>query len=106
SGTHHEIRELAVDIALEGAFDAAHTAGDNSLVLPTDTMKNTVYAKARELTLAAPEDFGTALAQHFLRASAAASSSRVTVTEHRSRRWRNRQASRCSSRPTTCAKPC
>jgi urate oxidase len=81
SGTHHEIREFAVDIALTGAFDAAHTEGDNSLVLPTDTMKNTVYAKARELTLGAPEDFGVALAQHFLGASSAAAAVRVTVTE-------------------------
>jgi urate oxidase len=86
SATHHVIREFAVDIALEGAFDAAHTEGDNSLVLPTDTMKNTVYAKARELTLGAPEDFGIALAQHFLGASAAAASARVTVTEHGWRR--------------------
>jgi urate oxidase len=86
SGMHHVIRELAVDIALTGAFDAAHTEGDNNLVLPTDTMKNTVYAKARELTLGAPEDFGIALAQHFLGASSAATSARVTVTEHGWRR--------------------
>jgi urate oxidase len=86
SGNHHVIRELAVDIALTGAFDAAHTEGDNSLVLPTDTMKNTVYAKARELTLGAPEDFGIALAHHFLGASSAAASARVTVTEHGWRR--------------------
>jgi urate oxidase len=86
SATHHEIREFAVDIALQGTFDAAHTEGDNSLVLPTDTMKNTVYAKARELTLGAPEDFGIALAQHFLGASAAATSASVGVTEHGWRR--------------------
>jgi urate oxidase len=86
SGNHHVIRELAVDIALTGAFDAVHTEGDNSLVLPTDTMKNTVYAKARELTLGAPEDFGIALAHHFLGASSAAASARVTVTEHGWRR--------------------
>ena len=85
-GAHHDIRELAVDIALAGAFDAAHTAGDNSMVLPTDTMKNTVYAKARELPLGEPEDFGLALATHFLDASAMASSAHVTITEHGWRR--------------------
>jgi urate oxidase len=85
-GTHHDIRELAVDIALEGAFESAHTAGDNSMVLPTDTMKNTVYAKARELSLGEPEDFGIALATHFLDASAAASSARITIKEHGWRR--------------------
>jgi urate oxidase len=86
TGAHHVIRELAVDIALSGVFDAAHTEGDNSLVLPTDTMRNTVYAKARELALGAPEDFGIALATHFLDASAAANSARVTVKEHGWRR--------------------
>jgi urate oxidase len=82
TGEHHAVRELAVDIALSGHFDAAHTEGDNSLVLPTDTMKNTVYAKARELTLGTPEQFGIALAHHFLDASAAADSVRVTVKEY------------------------
>lgn len=86
TGARHVIRELAVDIALSGSFDAAHTEGDNSVVLPTDTMKNTVYAKARELTLGEPEDFGAALARHFLDASAAARSARVTVKEHGWRR--------------------
>jgi urate oxidase len=85
-GEHHVIRELAVDIALSGQFDAAHTDGDNSLVLPTDTMKNTVYAKARELTLGTPEQFGVLLARHFLDASAAAASVRVTIKEHGWRR--------------------
>ena len=85
-GTHHDIRELTVNIALEGAFEAAHTVGDNSAVLPTDTMKNTVYAKARELPLAAPEDFARVLAQHFLGASPAASGARVSIREHGWRR--------------------
>ncbi|MEO8621256.1 MAG: factor-independent urate hydroxylase [bacterium] len=85
-GTHHDIRELAVDIALEGAFESAHTTGDNSMVLPTDTMKNTVYAKARELSLGEPEDFALTLATHFLAASPAASSARVAIKEHGWRR--------------------
>ena len=86
TGAHHVIRELSVDIALSGQFGAAHTEGDNSLVLPTDTMKNTVYAKARELTLGTPEQFGIALANHFLDASPAANSARVTIKEHGWRR--------------------
>jgi urate oxidase len=86
SGTHHEIRELTVDVALEGAFDAAHLDGDNSAVLPTDTMKNTVYAKARELPLDEPEEFAAVLARHFLAASPAASRARVHIAEHGWRR--------------------
>lgn len=86
SGERHEIRELTVDIALEGDFESAHSAGDNSRVLPTDTMKNTVYAKAREQSIGAPEDFGRSLGEHFLSASDAAERARVTVTEHGWRR--------------------
>lgn len=83
---HHHIREFSVDIALEGTFDAAHVAGDNAAVLPTDTMKNTVYAKARELAVDQPEDFALSLARHFLAASAPAASARVRVTQHGWRR--------------------
>jgi urate oxidase len=60
------IRDLTVAIALEGEFGAAHTAGDNSLVVPTDTMKNTVYAMAPEHLTGPIETFGRILAEHFL----------------------------------------
>ena len=44
----HQIRDLNVSTALYGDFTAAHTDGDQSHVLPTDTQKNTVYAFARD----------------------------------------------------------
>ena len=44
----HELTDLKVAIEVEGDFVAAHVDGDNRLVLPTDTMKNTVYALARK----------------------------------------------------------
>jgi urate oxidase len=62
----HRIRDLTVDVALEGDFAAAHTAGDNALVVATDTMKNTVYALAAEHLTGAVEAFGTTLATRFL----------------------------------------
>lgn len=62
----HQVRDLTVDVALEGDFAAAHTAGDNALVVATDTMKNTVYALAADQLSGAVEAFGTALATHFL----------------------------------------
>ncbi len=61
----HRVRDLTVDIALEGDFATAHTAGDNSLVVATDTMKNTVYALAADGLTGAIESFGTILASHF-----------------------------------------
>src|SRR3990170_142275 len=47
----HVVRDLTVAVALEGDFAAAHTDGDQSLVVPTDTMKNTVEAGIEGLTV-------------------------------------------------------
>lgn len=62
----HDIQELTVGIRLEGDFETAHTLGDNSKILPTDTMKNTVYALARKHAIASTEKFCLQLADHFL----------------------------------------
>ncbi len=62
------VRDLTVAIALEGDFEAAHTDGDNALVIATDTMKNTAYAFAAEHLDGPIEDYGRALAEHFLEA--------------------------------------
>jgi urate oxidase len=61
----HHLRDLTVAVALEGNFDDAHTRGDNAGVIATDTMKNTVYAFARDRLTGSPEAFGLALARHF-----------------------------------------
>lgn len=63
------VRDLTVAIALEGTFEAAHTDGDNSMVIATDTMKNTAYAFAKDHLDGSIETYGRALAEHFLEAS-------------------------------------
>jgi len=65
-GDRHAIRDLTVSVRFEGDFDASYTDGINSDVLPTDTMKNTVYALAARERVAEPEHFGLVLAEHFL----------------------------------------
>ena len=66
-GVRQELQNLTVNIALEGDFDAIHTDGDNALCLPTDTMKNTVYALAGQVEeIEGVEAFGQRLAAHFL----------------------------------------
>ncbi len=62
----HEVRELTIAIELEGGFADSYQSGDNRLVIPTDTMKNVAYALAREHPLESIEDFGAAVATHFL----------------------------------------
>ncbi|CAN5586661.1 hypothetical protein BH24ACT21_BH24ACT21_01890 [soil metagenome] len=65
---HHEIWDLDVRVALEGDFEAAHVEGDNTGLLATDTMRNTVNALAKDKLTGSIEDFGLALVDHFLEA--------------------------------------
>lgn len=66
-GDFHELQSVTVKIAFEGDFAQVHIAGDNSKVLPTDTMKNTVYTLARQTTeIEEIEDFAGRLADYFL----------------------------------------
>ncbi|MDI3243365.1 urate oxidase [Arthrobacter sp. AL08] len=60
----HEIEDLNVSSQLRGDFSAAHLAGDNAHVVPTDTQKNTVYAFARE-GIGSPEALLLRLGNHF-----------------------------------------
>ena len=78
----HELKDVTAAIRLEGDFTTAYTEGDNSGVLPTDTMKNTVYALAAEHPFDDIEDFGLALTDHFLQASPKAARAHVELTEH------------------------
>lgn len=60
----HEIDDLNVSSQLHGDFTRAHIDGDNGLVVPTDTQKNTVYGLARD-GVGAVEDFLVRLGTHF-----------------------------------------
>ncbi len=62
----NDLAEWTVQVLLTGDFASAHTDGDNSKILPTDTMKNTVYSLARRSRATAMEDFAKELADHFL----------------------------------------
>lgn len=81
STTPHRVRDLTIAIALEGDFVAAHTDGDNSLVVATDTMKNTAYAFAKEHLGGSIEAYGLALSEHFL-AIPQVDRATVNVREH------------------------
>jgi urate oxidase len=65
-GDRHDLRDLTVSIQFAGAYTESYTNGDNRDVLPTDTMKNTVYAVAGRDGVGEPEAFGLALTRHFL----------------------------------------
>jgi urate oxidase len=78
----HALRDLTVDVALEGDFEAAHLSGDNSALLATDTMRNVVYALARTHPIDSLESFGAALVEHFLSAGPTVERVRIDIAEH------------------------
>ena len=78
----HEIRDLNVSTSLRGDFAAAHTDGDQSQVLPTDTQKNTAFAYAKRHGVTSPEDYALALGGRLLDATPAATGATIAVEEY------------------------
>lgn len=79
---YHEFRQITVNVSLQGDFESAHTEGDNTKILPTDTQKNTVYALAKEHFTGAVEDFALYLAGHFITTQPQVSQATIDITEH------------------------
>ena len=82
AGRRHEVVDLTLNVQLEGAFETVYTEGDNASCLATDTMKNTVYAFARQDPLEHVEAFALRLADHFI-GKPAVSSVRISALEER-----------------------
>lgn len=82
-GERHELQNLTVKIAFEGDFTDVHKTGDNSLVLPTDTMKNTVYTLSQQTQeIEEIEAFGLRLADYFLTNNDQISRVIIEIDEH------------------------
>jgi urate oxidase len=79
---HHEFRQVSVSVQLTGDFDTAHTHGDNSNILPTDTQKNTVYVLAKEHFTGTIEEFGLYLAHFFVTRNPQISKACISIEEH------------------------
>jgi len=77
----HEFREWTIEIRLEGDFESCFVAGDNSKILPTDTMKNTVYSLARSSSADTIEGFGKELLSFFLSRNPQVSAARISLSE-------------------------
>jgi urate oxidase len=82
AGARHSIKELVVSVALQGDFNASYTKADNSLVVATDSMKNTVNIFAKEKLGAENEEFGTALGEHFLKTYPQVKRVEIGLSEH------------------------
>ncbi len=76
----HQVDEVTVQIRFEGDYADAYVLGSNSAVLPTDTMKNTVYALAKEHAIVPLEAFALHLARHFVAGNPELDLARVEVS--------------------------
>ena len=82
NGPRHAVKELEVQVMLQGDFDASFTRADNRLVVATDSIKNTVNVFAKRFLGAETEEFGLALGGHFLKTYRHVSRVEVGLTEH------------------------
>lgn len=80
-GDRHDLTDFEIAIRFHGDYEASFVEGDNSGVLPTDTMKNTVYALASTGAVTDPEPFGLRLAAHFLDRNPRLERVRIDITE-------------------------
>ena len=82
AGKIHSLKELEVQVMLQGDFDASYTKSDNRLVVATDSVKNTINVLAKQKLGAETELFGILLGEHFLNTYQHVSRVEVTLTEH------------------------
>jgi urate oxidase len=80
-GDTHEFNEWTVYVMLYGDFESSFTEADNSKILPTDTMKNTVYFMARNSKAATIEAFAMELGDYFLDNNPQVTKVNITVDE-------------------------
>jgi urate oxidase len=80
----HQVVELTVCCLLEGDFETSYTKADNSMVVATDSIKNTVYVLAKTSpNVNCPERFGLEIGKHFLDTYAHVSGAHVNIIMHR-----------------------
>jgi len=77
----HDFREWTVEILLQGDFESCFVDGDNSKILPTDTMKNTVYSLARTSEADCMEEFGNELISFLLDRNPQVAAAEVKLAE-------------------------
>src|ERR1700677_3267580 len=82
NGKKHSVKELEVQVMLQGDFQKAYTRGDNRLVVATDSMKNTVNVLAKQKLGLETETFGVLLGKHFLKTYQHVSRVEITLAEH------------------------
>lgn len=76
----HTFEEWSLDVLLTGDFLTCFENGDNSRILPTDTMKNTVYSLARDTSAGSIEEFALELIDYLVANNPQIDSASVSIT--------------------------
>jgi urate oxidase len=93
----HDFSEWQVEVLLQGDFASCFEEGDNSKILATDTMKNTVYSLARDSSAASIENFAMELIDFLLGRNPQISKAEVIIQE---KAWKHLNV-RGKTHPTT-----
>jgi urate oxidase len=79
----HTVVEMTVCVLLEGEIETSYTEADNSVVVATDTMKNTTYIMAKKNPINPPELFAAILGTHFVETYKHIKTANISVIQHR-----------------------
>lgn len=77
----HDFCEWTVEVLLQGDFGACFTEGDNRGILPTDTIKNTVYSLARSSGATCMEELAKELIDFLLQRNSQIQAAEVSISE-------------------------
>ncbi|KAJ6012087.1 hypothetical protein N7522_002442 [Penicillium canescens] len=75
--------EMTVCVLLEGDIETSYTKADNSVIVATDSIKNTIYITARQNPVTPPELFGSILGTHFIEKYNHIHAAHVNIITHR-----------------------
>jgi urate oxidase len=84
---HQAVIELTVRVLLEGEIEESYTKADNSPVVPTDTVKNTIYILAKQNEVWPIEQFGATLVNHFISRYPHIHAAHADIVQHRWTRY-------------------
>jgi urate oxidase len=76
----HTFQEWSVEVLLTGDFIECFEEGNNSRILATDTMKNTVYSLARDTSAESIEEFALELTDYLIKNNPQIDSASVSIT--------------------------
>ncbi|KAF7509180.1 hypothetical protein GJ744_008240 [Endocarpon pusillum] len=79
----HIVVEMTVCVLLEGEIEASYTEADNSVIVATDTIKNTTYIVAKQNPVTPPELFASILGTHFIETYKHIHIAHIKVTIHK-----------------------